>query len=420
MSSTPIHCDVLVVGGGAAGVAAASAAGCAGARVVLLEHYGFLGGLATAAQVGTICGLYLRDVTGAEAVPVAAGFAQEFASRLQHATGLKPIQLPMGLWVLPYSPPAFARVADAIVSASGDINVILHATVAEAQAEGGRINEIRALAWNESLLFVPGTVVDCTGEASSAVLAGASVENGATDQAPAVVFVLENVDPALVQRGLIEVRRELRRGVESGALPALCERLSFVPGTGSNSRLALKLSLAAGSSDLPLWQQVTAWERQSRALVGQLHQFLVANVAACRNAQLDSIAPQLGVRSGRRIHGRARLADEDVSGARKSDRGIARGAWPMERWGAAPKPEMTFFAERDYNDIPLDCLRPVELDNTWVAGRCLSAAAGAMTSARVIGTALATGWAAGTAAAFQARGRPLDEAVAEIRRPMNQ
>ena len=420
MSSTPIHCDVLVVGGGAAGVAAASAAGCAGARVVLLERYGFLGGLATAAQVGTICGLYLRDVTGAEAVPVAAGFAQEFASRLQHATGLKPIQLPMGLRVLPYSPPAFARVADAIVSASGDINVILHATVAEAQAEGGRINEIRALAWNESLLFVPRTVVDCTGEATSAALAGASVENGATDQAPAVVFVLENVDPALVQRGLIEVRRELRRGVESGALPALCERLSFVPGTGSNSRLALKLSLAAGSSDLPLWQQVTAWERQSRALVGQLHQFLVANVAACRNAQLDSIAPQLGVRSGRRIHGRARLADEDVSGARKSDRGIARGAWPMERWGAAPKPEMTFFAERDYYDIPLDCLRPEELDNTWVAGRCLSAAAGAMTSARVIGTALATGWAAGTAAAFQARGRPLDEAVAEIRRPMNQ
>jgi hypothetical protein len=420
MSSTPIHCDVLVVGGGAAGVAAASAAGCAGARVVLLEHYGFLGGLATAAQVGTICGLYLRDVTGAEAVPVAAGFAQEFASRLQHATGLKPIQLPMGLWVLPYSPPAFARVADAIVSASGDINVILHATVAEAQAEGWRINEIRALAWNESLIFVPKTVVDCTGEATSAVLAGASVENGATDQAPAVVFVLENVDPALVQRGLIEVRRELRRGVESGALPALCERLSFVPGTGSNSRLALKLSLAAGSSDLPLWQQVTAWERQSRALVGQLHQFLVANVAACRNAQLDSIAPQLGVRSGRRIHGRARLADEDVLGARKSDRGIARGAWPMERWGAAPKPEMTFFAERDYYDIPLDCLRPEELDNTWVAGRCLSAAAGAMTSARVIGTALATGWAAGTAAAFQARGRPLDEAVAEIRRPMNQ
>jgi NADPH-dependent 2,4-dienoyl-CoA reductase/sulfur reductase-like enzyme len=163
MSFAPIHCDVLVVGGGAAGVAAASAAGRAGARVVLLERYGFLGGLATAAQVGTIGGLYLRDTVGSEAAPVAAGFPQEFASQLERATGSKPIQLPTGLWVLPYSPPAFARVADAIVATSGNINVILHATVAEVRAEGARINQVRALAWNEPLLFAPKAIVDCTG-----------------------------------------------------------------------------------------------------------------------------------------------------------------------------------------------------------------------------------------------------------------
>ena len=83
---------MLVIGGGAAGVAAAAAAGRAGARVVLLERYGFLGGLATAAQVGTICGLYLRDTTSAEAAPVAGGFAHEFAARLQRAAGTKPIR----------------------------------------------------------------------------------------------------------------------------------------------------------------------------------------------------------------------------------------------------------------------------------------------------------------------------------------
>src|SRR5271166_5413685 len=59
--ASTISCEVLVIGGGAAGVAAATAAGRAGARVVLLERYGFLGGLATTAQVGTICGLYLRN-----------------------------------------------------------------------------------------------------------------------------------------------------------------------------------------------------------------------------------------------------------------------------------------------------------------------------------------------------------------------
>jgi len=421
IGSTTISCDVLVIGGGAAGVAAAAAAGRAGARVVLLERYGFLGGLATTAQVGTICGLYLQDKAGAEATPVGGGFAQEFASRLQRATDTKPVRvMDTGLWVLPYLPPAFARVADTVVSESGDIAVVLHATAAEAQAGGSRLSQIRALAWNEPLLFRPTSVVDCTGEATAAALAGANAENGGADQAPALVFVLENVDPDLAGRGLLEVRRELRRAVESGALSAICERLSLVPGTGAHGRLAFKLTLLPANPDRALWQQVSDWEREARALLDPLQKFLVENIAACRNARLDSVAPQLGVRSGRRILGRARLADEDVLGTRKSPLGIARGCWPMERWTKSPRPEMTYFAERDYYDIPLDCLRPVELDNVWVAGRCLSATTGAMTSARVIGTALATGWAAGTAAAFQAAGRLLDDALTAIQRSLHQ
>jgi hypothetical protein len=418
IGSTTISCDVLVIGGGAAGVGAAVAAGRAGARVVLLERYGFLGGLATTAQVGTICGLYLRDTTGVEATPVAGGFPHEFAARLQRAADTKPLRVDNGLRVLPYPPAAFARVADAVVNESGNITAVLHATVAEAQAEGSRLSQVRALAWNEPLLFRPTAVVDCTGEATAAALAGANAENGGADQAPALVFVLENVDPGLAGRGLLEVRRELRRAVQDGTLPALCERLSLVPGTGANGRLALKLSLLPANPDRALWQQVTDWEREARAMLDPLQKFLVENITSCRNARLDSVAPQLGVRSGRRILGRARLADEDVLGTRKSPLGIARGCWPMERWTSSPRPEMTCFAERDYYDIPLDCLRPVELDNVWVAGRCLSATTGAMTSARVIGPALATGWAAGTAAAFQASGRSLDDAVAQIRKQM--
>ena len=420
MSTTTLTCDVLVIGGGAAGIAAATAAGRAGAKVMLLERYGFLGGLATTAQVGTICGLYLQDTTGAQATPVAGGFANEFAARLQQAADTKPLRVDRGLWVLPYFPPDFSRVADAIVGESGNVRVILHATMAEAWAENSRINLVRALAWNEPLNFSPKAVVDCTGEATAAALAGVNSEDGATDQSPALVFVLENVDPGLAERGLLEVRRELRRAVEAGSLPAICERLALVPGNGANGRLALKLSLLPANPDRALWQQVTDWERESRALLEPLHRFLIENVTVFRNARLDSVAPQLGVRSGRRILGRARLADEEVLHTRKSPLGIARGCWPMERWGKSPRPEMTYFAERDYYDIPLDCLRPAELENVFVAGRCLSAETGAMTSARVIGTALATGWAAGTAAAFQASGRSIDDAVATIRRQMNQ
>jgi hypothetical protein len=416
MSAPQLNCDVLVIGGGAAGIAAAVAAGRAGAKTILLERYGFLGGLATTAQVGTICGLYLRDTAGAEALPVANGFPDEFASRLQQTGGTKPLCVDRGLWVLPYSPPDFARVADAVVAETKNVQLVLHATVAETRAENSKIISVRALAWNEPAELFPQAVVDCTGEATAAALAGANSENGATDQAPALVFVLENVDPALAQRGLLEVRRELRRAVEAGSLPAICERLALVPGTGANGRLALKLSLLPANPDRALWQQVTDWERESRALLAPLHQFLVENVAAFRNARLESVAPQLGIRSGRRIVGRARLTDAEVLGANKSPQGIARGCWPMERWTTSPRPEMNYFAERDFYDIPLDGLRPAELENVFVAGRCLSAETGAMTSARVIGTALATGWAAGTAAAFQAAGRSLDEAVIAIRK----
>ncbi|HUC84933.1 MAG TPA: FAD-dependent oxidoreductase [Candidatus Acidoferrales bacterium] len=395
----PITCDVLVVGGGAAGVAAAMAAGRAGARVVLLERYGFLGGLATAAQVGTICGLYLRDTAGAEAIPVTEGFPMEFAARLQSTAGSKPLRVDRGLWVLPYSPSAFARVADALVGETRNLTLMLHTTVANARAESSRIREISALAWHEPVLFCPTAVVDCTGEATAAALGGSASENGATDQAPALVFVLEDVDPGVASRGLLEVRRELRLAVERGMLPALCERISLIPGSHATGAFAFKLSLLPADPTLALWQQITNWEREARALLEPLVNFLTSHVAAFRNSYLASVAPQLGVRSGRRIIGRGRLTNEDVLHARKTATGIARGAWPMERWGAGPRPEMTYFAERDFYEIPLACLRPAELDNLFVAGRCLSAETGAMTSARVIGTALATGWAAGTAAA---------------------
>ena len=215
-----MNTDVLVVGGGAAGIGAAVAAGRAGAKVVLLERYGFLGGMATAGQVGTVCGLYLRDSTQERPTLVAGGFINEFASRLQQATRREPLRVDAGLWVLPFETVAFTQVADAFISESSQITPVLHTTVASAEAEGGRLVEVRALAWNEPLVVRPAAVVDCSGEATAAALAGAGVEDGAAEQVPALVFQLEGVDPALAERGLLEVRRELRVAVEQGRLPA--------------------------------------------------------------------------------------------------------------------------------------------------------------------------------------------------------
>ncbi len=410
-----IACDVLVIGGGTAGVAAAAAAGRAGARVVLLERYGFLGGLATAAQVGTICGLYLRDAAAAKPEPVAGGFVEEFGSRLARASGTQPLRLEFGLWILPYSHLAFARLADQFVSESRNVKLVLHATVFGARAEGGRLEEVRALAWNEPLSITPRAVVDCTGEATAVALAGDATRDGASDQAPALVFALENVDPRFGEGGVLAMRLALRRAVQDGLLPPVSERIALVPRTYGDGRLFLKLNLGTARAHIPIWEQVSAWEREARQLAHQVVEFLVANVAAFREARLRSISPQLGVRSGRRISGRAELTEDDVLRGRKTALGIARGAWPMERWGPDLRPEMTFLNERDFYEIPVDCLRPMKLDNVLTAGRCLSATAGAMTSARIIGTALGTGWAAGRIAAEIAAGHDVGDATAAVR-----
>lgn len=415
----PVPCDVLVVGGGAAGVAAAIGAGRQGARVVLIERYGFLGGMAAAAQVGTVCGLYLRDAQSERPEMVAGGFLREFATRLQEYGGAAPMRLESGLWVLPVRPLTFERVADHLTGELGKITLALHTTAADARLDGSVLVEVQALAWNQPLTVRPSTVVDCTGEATVAALIGLDLEEGMYDQAPALVFTLENVEPGLIQRGLLEMRREIRRGIKAGQLSPACERLALVPGANSEGRLILKLNLSQGEAGCPAWQQVTAWERQARMWIEELHRFLVLNVTSCRQARLAAIAPQLGIRSGRRIRARATLGEVDILGARKLDQGIARGSWPMERWGAGLQPEMSFFAERDFYEISLDCLRSRAVDNLFVAGRCLGATGPAMTSARVIGTALGTGWAAGVAAACQAAGGSPCEAIGRIREQMN-
>src|SRR5919204_5749251 len=126
MGSDALSYDVVVVGGGAAGVAAAVAAAAAGARTALVERYGFLGGMATAGMVSTICGLYQTSPEGAPE-PVNEGFALAFARRLAAMPGCeKPVRRGR-MFVMPYTPFAFACLADEVTAAVPSLDVYLHA-----------------------------------------------------------------------------------------------------------------------------------------------------------------------------------------------------------------------------------------------------------------------------------------------------
>jgi hypothetical protein len=130
-------------------------------------------------------------------------------------------------------------------------------------------------------------------------------------------------------------------------------------------------------------------------------------------AYLVGTGPQIGIRESRHLVGRTTLTRDDVVAARRQpDAVVARCGWPIEEHEGVGKTRYTPIAGKSFYDIPLDALRSVDRPNLWAAGRLLSADKDAFCSARVMGTAFATGHAAGVAAALDARGRePLPSEV---------
>ena len=134
--------DVVVLGGGPAGIAAAASAAAQGRKTLLVERYGFLGGMATAGMVSTICGLYHSSPSGAPE-PINEGFAESFARRLVAMPGCqKPVRRGRS-FVLPYTPFAFACLADDLVAAVTQLDVYLHAYLVGVEAGPSRIDALR-------------------------------------------------------------------------------------------------------------------------------------------------------------------------------------------------------------------------------------------------------------------------------------
>src|SRR3989304_4052448 len=401
---TPVKCDVLVAGGGPAGIAAAIAATRAGCRVVLLEKYGSLGGLASNGNVGTICGLYLPSMID-NAQSVCGGFAREFAEEISMHSGAKPVHAAEGLYVLPYDPWHFQRAADNLVRRAAGISVVLHGTLVSVDAGGSKVREVSALVWDRCVSFRPSCVVDCTGEATVLYMAGVIVDEDSENQAAAVIFSLDTFMHMEGRENSLALLRDIHRAVREKQLTPPCGAVSVVPCAGKYNGFRLKVNLPyEASTDM---HKLSELELRARDIIDELSCFL--------KAKITQMPVQVGVRSGRRARGRSILTEDDILNCRKYQDGVACGAWPIEEWGLDIRPRMTYTPENEYYEIPIGCLIPESINNVFVAGRCISATARAIASARVIGISLCTGWAAGKAAAFQAMNRPLSSAVKEIR-----
>ena len=204
--------------------------------------------------------------------------------------------------------------------------------------------------------------------------------------------------------------REMMRGVRAGDYPEDGLALSVVPGTYGQRRALLKLGLRGVLDDDP--GAISLLEERARREVAQI-------VAGLKQRWpglvVTELAAQVGVRTGRRPRGDHVLTESEVKACAMPEDAVAAGAWPIEIWGEDSRPELDLFADDAIYGIPVGCLTSEVAPNVFFAGRALSAEDRALASARVIGTCLGTGYAAGRLAAAYAAGEPRTGAVGALR-----
>jgi hypothetical protein len=396
--------DVVVVGGGAAGLASAVAAASAGARTALVERYGFLGGMATAGMVSTICGLYRTSQSG-PAEPLNEGLAGAFAQRLASMPGCdKPVRRGR-VFVLPYTPFAFACLADELTRAIRELDVHLHTHVAGLETRGDRIEMVRVAAWERTSELAARVVVDASGDAVVAQQAGAGTDTPplAGRQLASLVFVFQQVDTdALGPGARVALLRALAAAEREGRVPAGASNFSLGL-SPQRGEVVCKRALGGLEGEVSDRRSfLTAAEQVGRRRVLAVTEFL-KTLPAFSRAFVSHLAPQVGVRESRRVIGRYVLTREDVLGGRKFPDAVAQASWPIELWVEGREgASYEYLPDGEAYEIPLRSLQARDLANLFVAGRCMSATHEALGSARVIGTCLATGEAVGRAAARQA------------------
>jgi len=395
--------DVCVAGGGPAGLGAALAAARRGATVCLLERHPFLGGNFTAASVGTICGLYVAEGDGFDYVT--RGIAVEVDEALK-ASGAGNGPVPFkGTAVLLYVPWAAKRLFDHLVTEEARISLLLHALVSDVVVDGDRLEAVVVATKRGPQAVRARAFVDATGDADLVVHAGAPWTIGVPGarQFASMQFVMQHVDvgavlaagPNALTEAVAAHGAHLSR--DSGALLP-----TFRPGEVIGAMTRVR-GPDGGPLDVTDLAQATYGELEGRRLAEEAAAFLVEHLPGFAEAFLADTAPTLGVRETRRAVGRYVLSGADVAGLARFDDAVAAGAWPQEYHVSGRSTEYVSLPPGGFYQVPLSSLRPQDLENLFVAGRCISADHDALASTRVMAPSMALVHAAGLAAALAAQ-----------------
>src|SRR3954451_4200701 len=311
-----IDVEVAVLGGGPAGIAAAAAAARAGRKTLLVERYGFLGGMGTAAGVTNFCGLH-ANVHGT-IVEVVHGVADELLDRLRDLDGLNEPTLVFGeIHAQAYDTAAFKCAADAMLLGAG-ADVLFHASaVGVVRDERGDIDALLVETKSGRFAIRGRTFIDCSGDGDLAHFAGASMEHGGPMLFPTLMFRVGGVDDRRAGQAWRTIPERMAEAEAAGEFRFPRRGAIVRPQRhGGEWRVNVtQLKNADGSAvdgtDAP---SLSRGECEGRRQAVDYLRFLRTRVPGFENAYLLEIAPQLGIRETRRLIGEHVLSGEEVVG----------------------------------------------------------------------------------------------------------
>ncbi|MHB1416196.1 MAG: FAD-dependent oxidoreductase [Chloroflexota bacterium] len=394
--------DVLVIGGGLAGVVASVAAARQGARVALVERYGVLGGMATPALVGPIAGVRTRNGE----YRAIGGVAWEVILRLYRHGGAL---LEPGYGDVPCDPETVKWVADSMASEAG-VELFLHTLAVDVVRERRALAAVVVENKAGRQALVAKVFVDASGDADIAARAGVPFDCGRLGdgalQPMSLAFRLGGVDTTRlgdIGRPYIDanIRLLAEAHVGAGRLPVFGGPWTFKGSTFRPGEVFVNMVRLWGDATDPA--VLARNEVTGRAHLQRFIAFLKENVPAFANCYLIDSGTQIGVRETRRIRGEYQLTADDIRAGRRFADSIALGEHSIDIHSPTGNNAQVLERLRPYQ-IPYGCLLPLEVDNLLVAGRPISATHEAHASLRVMGTCMATGEAAGTAATLAAQG----------------